>query len=57
MTKVENMRHWIDWMRMKIQLKLRILPMTKMSYLMMMRRRKIQERHMNIQGDIHSQQL
>ena len=54
MVKMENWRHW---MRMKIQLKLRILPMTMMSYLMMMRRRKIQERHMNIQGDIHSQQL
>ena len=53
MVKMENWRHW---MRMKIQLKLRILPMTMMSYLMM-RRKGIQERHMNIQGDIHSQQL
>ena len=43
-------------MMRKIELKLRILPMTMMSYLMMMRRR-IQERHMNIQGDIHYQQL
>ena len=54
MVKMENWRHW---MRMKILFKLRILPMTMMSYLMMRRRRMIQERHMNIQGDIHSQQL